>query len=205
MKCSTVRVYCDATTGGGGWTVILKRQDNSIDFFNNDWIKCEDGFGNVFGEYWLGLRSIHCLTSTGNWELRIDYELANGTASYLHYKQFSVGSPDTKYRLSISGSYHNGLTDPFSTHSLYGMKFSSRDRDNDLHTSFHCANLDGAWWHNQCTHIRLLDRITHIYLNGEWLNTITTAEMKVRPFNCEMWQVSSSTWCIAHMHNRNLI
>ena len=68
------------TTGGGGWTVILKRQDNNIDFFNNDWIKYEDGFGNVFGEYWLGLRSIHCLTSTGNWELRIDYELANGTA-----------------------------------------------------------------------------------------------------------------------------
>ena len=30
-------------------------------------------------EFWIGLRSMHCLTSQGNWELRIDYHLINGT------------------------------------------------------------------------------------------------------------------------------
>ncbi|XP_065902537.1 ficolin-2-like [Dysidea avara] len=145
VKCSNVRVYCDTTSGGGGWTVILKRQDSgNIDFFNNDWTKYEDGFGSVMGEFWLGLRSIHCLTSKGNWELRIDYQLSNGTFSYLHYKQFAVGSPETQYRLSISGFYSNGLTDPFSTHgSLNGMKFSSRDKENDRHTTYHCAKYEG--------------------------------------------------------------
>jgi len=185
VKCSNVRVYCDTVSGGGGWTVILKRQDSSIDFFNNDWVKYEDGIGDVFGEYWLGLRSIHCLTGKGNWELRIDYQLSNGTFSYLHYKQFAVGSPETHYRLSISGFYNNKLTDPFSTHPLNGVKFSSRDKDNDKHFTFHCANADGAWWHNSCTHIRLLQRKPLMYLNSEWPNIIAV-EMKIRPLNCSI-------------------
>ena len=187
VKCSNVRVYCDTTSGGGGWTVILKRQDSSIDFFNNDWTKYEDGFGSVFGEFWLGLRSIHCLTSKGNWELRIDYQLSNGTLSYLHYKQFAVGSPETQYQLSISGFYTNGLTDPFSTRgSLNGMKFSSRDKENDRHTTFHCAKHEGGWWHNACTHIRLLDRNVLMYLNDEWIRSIVAVEMKIRPLYCNI-------------------
>jgi len=70
---SSTRVYCDTTSGGGGWTVIERRQDGSVDFTNRDWVEYEDGFGNLDGEFWLGLRSINCLTDFTNWELRIDY------------------------------------------------------------------------------------------------------------------------------------
>ena len=48
------------------------------------------GFGSLTGEFWFGLNALHCLTSQGEWELRIDLKLTNGTIIYLSYKQFAV-------------------------------------------------------------------------------------------------------------------
>jgi len=80
VKCSNTTVYCDTRSGGGGWTVIQRRKkDGSVDFYNRDWVEFEDGFGDLDGEFWIGLRSVHCLTSQGNYELQIDYQLKNGT------------------------------------------------------------------------------------------------------------------------------
>ena len=63
-------VYCDTVpTAGGGWLVIQRRIDGSVDF-NRYWSEYEEGFGNLLdndkdttGEFWIGLRSLHCLTS----------------------------------------------------------------------------------------------------------------------------------------------
>jgi len=65
VKCSNARVYCDTSSGGGGWTIIQKRKDGSVDFFNRsrDWVDFEDGFGNLDGEFWIDLRSMHRFTS----------------------------------------------------------------------------------------------------------------------------------------------
>ena len=116
-KCSNTRVYCDTSSGGGGWTVIQRRKDGRVNFKNRDWVEYEDGFGNLHGEFWIGLKSMHCLTSQGNWELRIDYQLKNGTKSYLHYNKFAIGSAEDQYPLNISGFDSIGLTDPFDTFS----------------------------------------------------------------------------------------
>ena len=48
VKCSNTRVYCDTISGGGGWLVIQRRKDGSVDF-NKDWKNYEDGFG---APYW---------------------------------------------------------------------------------------------------------------------------------------------------------
>ena len=56
--------YCDTTNGGGGWLVVQRRQDGSVDF-NRTWIEYEDGFGKLTGEFWYGLRALHCLTGQG--------------------------------------------------------------------------------------------------------------------------------------------
>ena len=120
VKCSNTRVYCDTTSGGGGWTVIQRRQDGSVDFYHKNWVEFEDGFGNLDGEFWLGLRSMNCLTSQGTWELRIDYELSNRTRSYLSYSQFRVGSAEDQYRLTISGYNSIGQDDPFITAGVLG-------------------------------------------------------------------------------------
>ena len=61
VKCSNARVYCDTTSGGGGWTVIQMRRDGRVEYRGRDWVEYEDGFGNFHGEFWLGLRSMHAL------------------------------------------------------------------------------------------------------------------------------------------------
>ena len=186
VKCSNTRVYCDTSSGGGGWTVIQKRKDGSVEFKKRDWVEYEDGFGNLHGEFWIGLRSMHCLTSQGNWELRIDYQLKNGTKSYLHYNKFAIGSAEDQYPLNITGFDIIGLTDPFVTHPINEMKFSSRDRDNDLRGN-NCGLHYGGWWHRSCSNIRLNEAYTaiHMYLNRE-THYPTSVEMKIRPQNCNI-------------------
>ena len=113
----------------------MRRIDGSVDF-NRYWSEYEEGFGNLpdndkdtTGEFWIGLRSLHCLTSHGQWELCIDYMLSNKTKGYLSYHHFRVGPASDDYQLSISDG---NTTDPITgSHSLNNMKFTTRDRDND--------------------------------------------------------------------------
>ena len=54
-------VYCDQTTAGGGWTVIQEKMDGSVNF-NSTQDDYKHGFGNLVGEFWLGLDKINRLT-----------------------------------------------------------------------------------------------------------------------------------------------
>ena len=47
--------WCDFDDTNG-WTVIQRRQDGSVDFYLY-WADYKEGFGNVDGEYWLGMHS----------------------------------------------------------------------------------------------------------------------------------------------------
>ena len=101
------------------------------------------GFGSLTGEFWFGLNALHCLTSQGEWELRIDLKLTNGTIIYLPYKQFAVGPASEQYPLTISG-FTGYTTDPIYTHLTYGqalntMKFTTRDRNNGHRPNLNCT------------------------------------------------------------------
>jgi len=96
-------VFCDQTTAGGGWLVFQKRQDGSVDFYLG-WTEYKRGFGNLSGEFWLGLDNIHRLSSSGSHKLRVDLEDFAGNTYYAEYDLFKVGSEGEKYKLSL-GSY----------------------------------------------------------------------------------------------------
>ena len=100
-------VFCDQTTDGGGWTVFQKRLHGSVDFFLN-WSDYKVGFGDLCGEFWLGLDKIHRLTSDHNSiRPRVDLEDFEGNTAYAEYNRFGVMSEIDKYKL-ILGSYSGG-------------------------------------------------------------------------------------------------
>ena len=132
---------------------------------------------------------MHCPTSQGNWELRIDYYLKNGTKSYLHYNKFAIGVAKEQYPLTISGFDSFGLTEPFNldSNNLNGMKFTSCDRDNDLYNSGNCATLYDGFWYNKCGGLEVNDQYNDssmLYHNNDW-HTTPFMEMKIKAQNCK--------------------
>ena len=92
--------FCDQKTAGGGWTVFQKRRNGSVDFFRA-WDDYKRGFGNLNGEFWLGLDKIHRLTVSGDYKQRIDLEDIHGKTAFDEYSFFSVTSERAKYQLSL--------------------------------------------------------------------------------------------------------
>ena len=186
------KVYCDPC---GGWTVIQRRKDGSMNF-NRPWADYEKGFGDLNSEFWYGLKALNCLTQTGQWELRVDFEFSNKTRSHLHYNMFRVGGASEEYPLAISGFTGITPTDPFSTAGHSGYRFTTQNNDNDKDTSNNCAahpnhnggKGNGGWWYTdrQCWNINPNENYGSpyfIYLAGKWYN-LKWIEMKIRPLNC---------------------
>ncbi|XP_078349174.1 microfibril-associated glycoprotein 4-like [Oculina patagonica] len=180
-------VFCDQKTAGGGWTVFQKRRDGSVDFFRA-WDDYKRGFGNLNGEFWLGLDKIHRLTVSSSNKLRVDLEDIHGKTAFAEYSSFSVASGRAKYQLNL-GSYSGTAGDSLAYHR--GSAFSTKDRDNDVDSSRHCALVyKGGWWYNACHYVNL----NGFYLNGKnddrgmrWLHwknnseSVKRSEMKIRP------------------------
>ncbi|XP_065058907.1 fibrinogen-like protein A [Rhopilema esculentum] len=140
--------YCDMKTSGGGWTVFQRRVDDTVDFDRN-WDEYKRGFGEVFGNFWLGLDALHQLTNNGATTLRIDLKHKTGEIGYAEYKGFKVGDEASKYLLTLGEYSTLGTVGDAMTYSK-GEQFSTKDQDNDK-AEFHCAaSWKGGWWHNAC-------------------------------------------------------
>ncbi|XP_065489302.1 fibrinogen-like protein 1 isoform X6 [Caloenas nicobarica] len=145
---------------GGGWTVFQRRSDGSQDF-DRVWTDYEEGFGNFVlpnGEYWLGNKNLHYLTNQGNYTLRIDLTDFEGERRFAQYARFGVAGEEHSYEMSCgeySGTAGDSLTGGFHPEVKWwadhrGMKFSTRDRDNDNYEG-NCAEEEKAgWWFNRC-------------------------------------------------------
>ena len=181
--------YCDTNNGGGGWLVVQRRQDGSGDF-NRTWVEYEDGFGKLNGEFWYGLRALHCLTGQGGWEMRMDIKLVDDRSIFLQYEQFKVASAKEKYKLTVGG-FQGTTTDPMAYSN--GMNFSTKDSDNDQYNgicalAFGPASPQGGWWYKDCWHVCPNNSYKHyqgINLSNKWYAT-SFIEMKIRPHNCKL-------------------
>ena len=157
--------------------MLQRRFDGSVDF-NQKWAICENTFGNLTGEHWLGLINMHRLTASAPQELRVDLEDFNRNKRYARYSNFSVGSTSTKYRLLVSG-YSGTAGDGMSYSS--GQRFSTKDRDNDGHpsASFDCAAYRGGpWWFRSCTQVNINGIYYHSSVN------------EIKAINWSRWQGS---------------
>ncbi|XP_065056473.1 uncharacterized protein LOC135684750 [Rhopilema esculentum] len=181
-------VYCDMTNEGGGWTVIQRRTDGSVDFFQN-WELYKAGFGVLAKEFWLGNENIHRLTKQKDMMIRFDLEDVDGKRVFAEYSTFYIDGQEKQYTLHVS-SYSGTAGDSFSGHN--GQRFSTKDKDNDIWGKNCATEFHGAWWYGQCHSSNLNGK----YLNGphnshangvNWYafkghnNSLKRTIMKVRP------------------------
>ncbi|XP_033845370.2 angiopoietin-related protein 2 [Periophthalmus magnuspinnatus] len=146
-----MQAWCDMRHDPGGWTIILRRQDGSVNFFRN-WETYKQGFGNINGEYWLGLENIYSLTNQGNYKLLVTLEDWSGRKTFAEYASFRIEPESQSYRLRI-GRYHGNAGDSLTWHN--GKQFTTLDRDHDAYTG-NCAHYQkGGWWYNACAHSNL--------------------------------------------------
>ena len=81
--------------------VFQRRVDGSTDFYLGRQ-NYEDGFGDLTGNFWLGNGLVSSLTSTGQWQLRVDLTDWEGGVAYAQYDVFSIGAAPG-FRLTVGG------------------------------------------------------------------------------------------------------
>ncbi|XP_050509609.1 microfibril-associated glycoprotein 4-like isoform X1 [Diabrotica virgifera virgifera] len=144
-----VTVLCDMEIEGGGWTIIQKRFDGSVDFYR-PWRDYKFGFGNLKGEFWLGLENIHHLTSSKSNELLIEVTDHNLLNYYARYPVFEIGSEYQGYKLKTLGSYSGNSSGDSMIYHL-SQRFTTFDQDQDSWSEGNCAKFShGGWWYNNC-------------------------------------------------------
>ena len=139
----------------GGWTVFQRRMDGSEDYYRG-WKDYNKGFGDLNGEFWLGLNKIYRLTRNSdiNTTLRVDLEGFDGVKLFAKYDQFKVLDYSNQYQLVVAG-YSGDAGDSLSYHSHFN--FSTKDHL-DVHR---CArSYKGGWWYGNC-HVSNLNGLYH--------------------------------------------
>ncbi|XP_069341167.1 angiopoietin-2 isoform X4 [Eulemur rufifrons] len=141
------KAYCDMETGGGGWTVIQRREDGSVDF-QRTWKEYKMGFGNPSGEYWLGNEFVSQLTNQQRYVLKIHLKDWEGNEAYSLYEHFYLSSEELNYRIHLKGL--TGTAGKISSISQPGNDFSTKDADNDKCICKCSQMLTGGWWFDAC-------------------------------------------------------
>ncbi|XP_068590961.1 angiopoietin-related protein 4-like [Cebidichthys violaceus] len=143
-------VLCEMTSEGG-WTVIQKRQNGSKNF-NQLWESYKKGFGNLNGEFWLGLENIHSLSKQGQYVLQVELSDWVGEQQQREARyRFQLDGEEKKFALHLEHESSSGAQENIMTTEEFGLPFSTADRDNDLAADVNCAELlSGGWWFSSC-------------------------------------------------------
>ncbi|KAH8345543.1 hypothetical protein KR084_008889, partial [Drosophila pseudotakahashii] len=171
-----------------GWMIIQRRQDGSVDF-NRTWQDYKDGFGNLKGEFFIGLEKLHQLTKKPH-ELYIKLVDFDGNSRYATYDNFEIGSEEDLYKLRSVGTYNGTAGDALEVH--VNKKFSTAERDND-NSKVNCALYNsGGWWFDNCLDSSLNGKYTkksnrehnkgiHWTRWHDYYTSLTYVEMMIRP------------------------
>uniref|UniRef100_A0A3P9MGP5 Angiopoietin-1 n=1 Tax=Oryzias latipes TaxID=8090 RepID=A0A3P9MGP5_ORYLA len=188
----TKKVYCNMETAGGGWTVMQRREDGSVDF-QRTWKEYKMGFGSVSSEHWLGNEFVYQLTSQRQHVLRVELTDWDGHRAFSLYDRFQIGSEKQNYRLFLKS--HSGTAGRQSSLVVHGADFSTKDMDHDNCICKCALMLTGGWWFDACgpsnlngmyftrgQHIGKLNGIKWHYFKGPSYSLRGTA-MMIRPLD----------------------
>ncbi|KAH9504363.1 Ficolin-2 [Bulinus truncatus] len=157
-----INLLCDTETDGGGWIIIQRRVKKDESFYRT-WKEYRDGFGSLCGDHWLGNENIHRITSTGRFELRIDFVYSN-SLFFAVYNNFVIDSESHGYRLNYKNFLTGNTTDMLKPHNE--QQFSTPDRDNDIDGKNSCGRIyQAGWWYSNCTS---MGQYVSANLNGQY-------------------------------------
>eukprot|EP00795_Rhopilema_esculentum_P011179 gene11179-20120_t len=141
-----LQVFCSFENANDGWIVIQRRVNGSTSF-DRLWQEYQQGFGDLQGNYWIGLDKLNLIAGPGlDAMLRIDIGLSDSRSDILYaiYNRFAVDDETMNYRLTVS-EYNKSSTLPDSLNhgdilkSHNGKMFSTKDKDNDKDSYKNCA------------------------------------------------------------------
>lgn len=137
------RVYCEMTPDAA-WTVIQRRADGSVEF-NQTWEDYRSGFGDLAGEFWLGLRNIYSLAQQADYILHIELQDWKHNTRFVEYL-FTLGNQDTSYTLQVSQVLGNI---PSALPEYTPLPFSTSDHHSQ-HLKCPSETSSGGWWKATC-------------------------------------------------------
>ncbi|KAH8323136.1 hypothetical protein KR074_005947, partial [Drosophila pseudoananassae] len=134
--------YSDRDEGPGWMKVVHKLADSNE--FNRSYEEYKSGFGNLSGEFFIGLERLYLMTNQVPHESHVTIECEGGVESLyvIKCKNFVLGNEEEDYKLKIlescSGETWEWVPD---------TKFSTYDRDEDQNPDDNVASDFGCgWW-----------------------------------------------------------
>ena len=166
---TSLTVSCDQETDGGGWIMLQRRVDGTVNFTRN-WEEYKYGFGDHGDnttELWLGNENVYqVLQSNGNteWELRIEADAFDGTSCWMVASDFRMNNEALRY--SMDWDNVSASTDDLVANLKYHKSINFTTLDNyRRQTEKQCVDeYKGGWWYYYFGHCAT------IFLNGEYEN-----------------------------------
>ena len=161
------------------WIVFLYRFDGSV-AFNGTWTDFRDGFGDLTGEYWLGLEKLSQITNSAQYKARFEFKsIQNNSWFSSEYASFQIDPESNLYTVHLSG-FTGDAGDQFSSQNINGtqngMSFSTWDSDNDKGPQNCCETmLNGGWWYNKCGSHSMTAPFGSIRFYNRWLTDLGLA------------------------------
>ncbi len=149
------QVYCDMTTDGGGWSLILLSNMSKQYCPNVNWDNAINNV-NYNGNLSIDISSFDLLMGLKYWNnlgsrMRVEVGSSPNSLSHRAYYDFSLDVINN-YKLLMSNQHISiGATSPgiYSYHR--NREFSTYDVDNDIHGG-NCATYynNAPWWYGAC-------------------------------------------------------
>ena len=142
---------CDMEADRFGWILFQRRVSTSTGF-DRGWNEYKSGFGDLNGNFWLGLDKLEKLAGPRkNAILRVDlmHLIWPKVKRYAQYRRFEISNEAQGYKLTISGYSGNAGN---SLRFYNGKAFSTKDRGNYMN---YAKKYLGGWWYTNVLRVNL--------------------------------------------------
>jgi hypothetical protein len=161
--------------------LIASRRNSDPEFFYKGIADYSEGFTDGQSNFWIGLNTMHKVTSQHNYKLRVVATTPSGIDFVEEYLIFNVGDQTDGYRLNVSGLVL-GTNGYFARN--HGAQFSTFDFNNITLARKHAA---GYWFKTELFYC--FSCVSNIYEKGAAANIYLSEAKNVEIFTTKIYLV----------------